>query len=182
MNILRFLVPKSLVAYATDDSTVRQAFEKMRFHRYVTIPIINAEGEYVGTLRNEDIFRYFLDNNDFDYRKAERDNVTAIIDPGYAKPLFHKIAPPLTGADITLGQKLIVCRFHGDQADLQMGSQRPLGGQLFPCGKMTGENIRLQKAVKTFIQRKTRLFFQFICQHRASSLLFIFCGAASAFC
>ena len=89
MNILRFLVPKSLVAYATDDSTVRQAFEKMRFHRYVTIPIINADGEYVGTLRNEDIFRYFLDNNDFDYRKAERDNVTAIIDPGYAKPLFH---------------------------------------------------------------------------------------------
>ena len=89
MNILRFLVPKSLVAYATADSTVRQAFEKMRFHRYVTIPIINGEGEYVGTLRNEDIFRYFLDNNDFDYRKAERDGVTAIIDPGYAKPLLH---------------------------------------------------------------------------------------------
>ena len=89
MNILRFLVPKSLVAYATDDSTVRQAFEKMRFHRYVTIPVINADGEYVGTLRNEDIFRYFLDNNDFDYRKAERDSVTAIIDPGYARPLLH---------------------------------------------------------------------------------------------
>ena len=89
MNILRFLVPKSLVAYATDDSTVRQAFEKMRFHRYVTIPVINGEGEYVGTLRNEDIFRYFLDNNDFDYKKAERDSVNAVIDPGYAKPLLH---------------------------------------------------------------------------------------------
>ena len=89
MNILRFLVPKSLVAYATDDSTVRQAFEKMRFHRYVTIPVINGEGEYVGTLRNEDIFRYFLDNNDFDYKKAERDSVNAIIDPGYTKPLLH---------------------------------------------------------------------------------------------
>ena len=89
MNILRFLVPKSLVAYATDDSTVRQAFEKMRFHRYVTIPVINGEGEYVGTLRNEDIFRYFLDNNDFDYKKAERDSVNAIIDQSYAKPLHH---------------------------------------------------------------------------------------------
>lgn len=89
MNILRFLVPKSLVAYATDDSTVRQAFEKMRFHRYVTIPVIGSEGEYVGTLRSEDIFRYFLDNNDFDYRKAERDRVTTIIDIGYAKPLSH---------------------------------------------------------------------------------------------
>ena len=89
MNILRFLVPKSLVAYATDDSTVRQAFEKMRFHRYVTIPIINGDGEYVGTLRNEDIFRYFLDNNDFDYKKAERDSVNAIIDQSYTKPLLH---------------------------------------------------------------------------------------------
>ena len=89
MNILRFLVPKSLVAYATDDSTVRQAFEKMRFHRYVTIPVINGEGEYVGTLRNEDVFRYFLDNNDFDYKKAERDSVNAIIDRSYAKPLLH---------------------------------------------------------------------------------------------
>ena len=89
MNILRFLVPKSLVAYATDDSTVRQAFEKMRFHRYVTIPIINGEGEYVGTLRNEDIFRYFLDNNNFDYKTAERDGVATIIDQNYAKPLHH---------------------------------------------------------------------------------------------
>ena len=89
MNILRFLVPKSLVAYATDDSTVRQAFEKMRFHRYDTIPIINGDGEYVGTLRNEDIFRYFLDNSDFDYRKAERDGVSTIIDQGYARPLLH---------------------------------------------------------------------------------------------
>ena len=47
MNILRFLVPKSLVAYATDDSTVRQAFEKMRFHRYVTIPVINGDRKSV---------------------------------------------------------------------------------------------------------------------------------------
>ena len=89
MNILRFLVPKSLVAYVEDNSTVRQAFEKMRFHRYVTIPVINSDGEYVGTLRNEDVFRYFLDNNSFDSRKAERDGVRAILDIDYTKPLLH---------------------------------------------------------------------------------------------
>ena len=43
----------------------------------------------MGTLRNEDIFRYFLDNNDFDYKKAERDSVNAIIDQSYTKPLLH---------------------------------------------------------------------------------------------
>ena len=89
MNIMRFVVPKSLVEFVTVDSTVRQALEKMRFHRYVSIPIINGDGEYVGTLRNEDIFRYFLDNNSFDYRKAERDGISSIIDKGYAKPLPH---------------------------------------------------------------------------------------------
>lgn len=89
MNILRFLVPKSLVAYVEDDSTVRQAFEKMRYHRYVTIPVLSSEGEYVGTLRNEDVFRYFLDNNDFDSRKAERDGVLAILDKGYTRALSH---------------------------------------------------------------------------------------------
>ena len=105
MNILRFLVPKSLVAYATDDSTVRQAFEKMRFHRYVTIPVINGEGEYVGTLRNEDIFRYFLDNNDFDYKKAERDSVNAIIDQNYTKPLLHNasVAELIEMVKVTFG-------------------------------------------------------------------------------
>ena len=60
MNIMRFVVPKSLVEYVTVDSTVRQAFEKMRFHRYVAIPVIDGEGKYVGTLRNDDIFAYFL--------------------------------------------------------------------------------------------------------------------------
>ena len=89
MNILRFLVPKSLVAYVTADSTVRQAFEKMRFHRYVTIPVIGDDGEYVGTLRNEDVFAYFLDNNFFDSRRAEHDGVSAIIDVNYTRPLRH---------------------------------------------------------------------------------------------
>ena len=43
MNIMRFLIPKSLVEYVTDNSTVRQAIEKMRYHRYAAIPVIDAE-------------------------------------------------------------------------------------------------------------------------------------------
>ena len=61
MNILRFMIPKSLVEYATADSTVRQALEKMRFHRYAAIPVIDSEGKYVGTLRNDDLLNYFLE-------------------------------------------------------------------------------------------------------------------------
>ena len=89
MNIMRFVVPKSLVEHVSVDSTVRQAFEKMRFHRYVAIPVIDGEGRYVGTLHNDDIFTYFLDNGSFDARSAERDKVADIIDGGYSPPLYH---------------------------------------------------------------------------------------------
>ena len=59
-NILRFMIPKSLVEYLTVDSTMRQALEKMNFHRYTAIPVLDSEGKYIGTLRNDDIFNYFF--------------------------------------------------------------------------------------------------------------------------
>jgi len=43
----------------------------------------------LGTLRNEDVFRYFLGNNTFDSRRAERDSVLSILDVNYTKPLSH---------------------------------------------------------------------------------------------
>lgn len=89
MNIMRFVLPKSLVEYVTVDNTVRQAFEKMRFHRYVAIPVIDGEGKYVGTLRNDDIFAYFLDNGSFDARLAEGDRVADILDEKQLLPVYH---------------------------------------------------------------------------------------------
>ncbi len=89
MNIFSFMIPKSLVICVDSDNTVRQALEKMKFHRYVAVPVLDSDGVYVGTLRNDDIFKYFHDNGKFDYKSAERDKVTSIIDSGYAKPLYH---------------------------------------------------------------------------------------------
>ena len=89
MNILRLMIPKSAVEYIDTDSTVRQALEKMRYHRYVAIPVIDEEGMYVGTLRNDDLFKYFLDSETFDARAAERDSVMSILDLGYSKPIYH---------------------------------------------------------------------------------------------
>lgn len=89
MNIMRFVVPKSLVEYVTVDHTVRQALEKMRFHRYVAIPVIDGEGRYVGTLRNDDIFAYFLNSGSFNTRFAERDRVAEIVDGAYSPAVYH---------------------------------------------------------------------------------------------
>ncbi len=89
MNIFSFMIPKSLVVCVDSDSTVRQAHEKMKFHRYVAVPVLDADGVYIGTLRNDDIFKYFHENGRFDYKAAEKDKVTSILDTGYAPPLYH---------------------------------------------------------------------------------------------
>ena len=89
MNILRFMIPKSSVEYIYGSHTVRQALEKMRYHHYVAIPVLDEEGLYLGTLRNDDLFRYFLDNGTFDARAAERDRVVSILDKEYSKPIYH---------------------------------------------------------------------------------------------
>ena len=89
MNIFRFIIPKSLVEYITEDSTVRQGFEKMRFHRYVAIPVLDGDGKYVGMLRNDDILQYFLSVESFDIREAEKTMIGEVIDPSYSRPLYH---------------------------------------------------------------------------------------------
>lgn len=89
MNIFRFIIPKSLVEYITIDSTVRQGFEKMRFHRYVAIPVLDGDGRYVGMLRNDDILEFFLKQESFNLRVAERTLVADVIDPSYSRPLYH---------------------------------------------------------------------------------------------
>ena len=83
------MIPKSLVEYILDESTVRQAIEKMRYHRYAAIPVINDEGIYVGTLRNDDVLKYILELGEFSWREAERDKIMDIIDLDYSKPLYH---------------------------------------------------------------------------------------------
>lgn len=89
MNIFRFLVPKSSVEYINKNSTVRQALEKMRYHRYVAIPVVDDDGTYVGTVRSDDIFKYFLDNGGIDVRAAEKDELMSILDPAFSRPLLH---------------------------------------------------------------------------------------------
>jgi len=79
MNILFFLTPKIDVAYVYDCHTIRQALEKMEFHRYSSIPIINKYGKYIGTLTKGDLL-WSLKNDFSLYLKSLEDiPITAII-------------------------------------------------------------------------------------------------------
>lgn len=67
MNILFCLTPKEKVAFIFSDSTIRQALEKMQVYRYSAIPVLNKNGDYVGTLSEGDLLWYIKDHEiDFD--------------------------------------------------------------------------------------------------------------------
>lgn len=55
MNIAFFLIPKRDVAYIKYESTMRQALEKMEFHKYSAVPLLDEAGKYVGTLTEGDL-------------------------------------------------------------------------------------------------------------------------------
>lgn len=55
MNILFYLTPKNEVMHLFEDYSVRQAIEKMEYHKYSAVPIISRSGNYVGTLTEGDI-------------------------------------------------------------------------------------------------------------------------------
>ena len=55
MNILFFLKPKSETVFIYTDESLRQVIEKMEYHRYSAVPMIDRRsGEYVGTLTEGD--------------------------------------------------------------------------------------------------------------------------------
>ena len=55
MNLLFFLTPKQDVAFLYEDFTLRQALEKMEYHRYSTIPVLSRNGEYIGSVTEGDL-------------------------------------------------------------------------------------------------------------------------------
>ena len=55
MNILFYLVPKNDVVFLYDDYTVEQAMNVMEKYRFTSVPVLNRQGGYVGSLREGDI-------------------------------------------------------------------------------------------------------------------------------
>lgn len=83
-NILKFLTPKSRTACIDDRSTVRQALEKMRYHGYNALPVIDAEGKYVGTVTEGDfLWHMVLRSGRFSMRAQENTPVRDILRPDW---------------------------------------------------------------------------------------------------
>ena len=62
VNLLLLITPKTQVACLNTTMNVRQALEKMRAHGYSAIPIINNDGEYMGTVSEGDLLWQIVKN------------------------------------------------------------------------------------------------------------------------
>jgi len=72
MNIAFFLLPKKEVVYLSISSTMRQAMERMDYHHYTAIPLIDAQGRYVGTLSEGDLLRQLKNMPDLSFAGTEK--------------------------------------------------------------------------------------------------------------
>ena len=71
MNIMFFLKPKSEVAHIYDDDTVTQVLERMEYHRYSCIPMLNRQGKYVGSITEGDLLWWLKGNHNLNLKLAE---------------------------------------------------------------------------------------------------------------
>ncbi|MBY0090076.1 CBS domain-containing protein [Priestia megaterium] len=78
MNIAFFLVPKSDVVTLNIQSTLRQALEKMEYHRYSTVPLVDDDGKYVGVLTEGDLLWKLKSLGDYRFQDTENIKLTEI--------------------------------------------------------------------------------------------------------
>lgn len=78
MNICFFLKPKATVVCLYDYYTLRQTLEIMENSGYSTLPIINIDGKYIGTISEGDILSYFKSLKVFNLKDAEKVPLTLI--------------------------------------------------------------------------------------------------------
>ena len=64
MNLAFFLTPVANVSCLSVAATVDDAVQAMRSHSYTAVPLLDAQGRYVGTLTEGDLLFYLADHGD----------------------------------------------------------------------------------------------------------------------
>lgn len=78
MNILFFITPKNEVAYITEEFTLRQTLEKIEYHKYTAIPMLDKSGKYVGTITEGDLLRFIKNSSNLNLKNAEEIMITKV--------------------------------------------------------------------------------------------------------
>ena len=71
-SISFFLQPKQDVTYLLENSTMRQAMEKMEYHGYTAVSTIDEHGKYVRTLTEGDLLWKMKNTPDLTFNDTSR--------------------------------------------------------------------------------------------------------------
>ena len=77
MNVAFFLIPKQEVAFVFQHWTMRQVMEKMEYHRYSAVPLLNKNGHYLGTITEGDLLWKMKNTGNLDFQHT---NVVSLQD------------------------------------------------------------------------------------------------------
>jgi len=72
MNIAFFLLPKQEVVCVNHDATLRQTLERMEYHRYSAVPIIDENGGYIGTVTEGDLLWYMKSRPEITFEQSNK--------------------------------------------------------------------------------------------------------------
>lgn len=105
-NLLLILKPKSTIVYLEEKMTLRQALEKMRFHGYTAVPVIDEEGKYIGTVSEGDFLWHILDHKENSIYDLEKVSLKEIIRPNF-NPCVKVYTPIENLAEQILNQNFV---------------------------------------------------------------------------
>lgn len=117
MQIAFFLTTKAESSYLLENFTLRQALEKMEYHHFAAMPVLNNEGYYLYTLFLEDCVWSFKRNPGLCFadtkrimirdikitRRVEAVNISAQLDELIRKTIEQNFIPVVDDLGIYIG-------------------------------------------------------------------------------
>lgn len=85
MNVAFFLTPKKDVVWIQARSSMRQALERMEFHRYTAVPVLDEQGRFAGVLTEGDLLWMFKHNTSMTFHDTEHVSINEV--PRTGRPI-----------------------------------------------------------------------------------------------
>ena len=87
MNIAKLMTPKYSTVTLTETAAVLEGMELMKKYGFTAIPVLNAAGQYLGSVTEGDFLRHLLKIGSLDPEIHERVQVGNIFRPDFCQPL-----------------------------------------------------------------------------------------------
>lgn len=87
VNMIRIMVPKVALTVLHDDETVRQGIEIMRRNGYTSVPVLDSNDHYLGSVNEGDFLRHILKVGSCDMKDHEDYYIKDIFSRDSCRPL-----------------------------------------------------------------------------------------------